>query len=56
VRLTIFVTSIDEFQASAGAVGGRLAAAGIRQASTLLEVNRLAFPELMCELEATAVK
>jgi hypothetical protein len=33
-----------------------LAAAGCQPASTLLGVARLAFPELMIEIEATAVK
>jgi hypothetical protein len=36
-------------------VGARLGAAGVRNASTLLGVERLAYPELMVELEATAV-
>jgi hypothetical protein len=34
---------------------GRLAAAGVAPPGTLLGVARLAFPELMVELEATAV-
>jgi enamine deaminase RidA (YjgF/YER057c/UK114 family) len=33
----------------------RLASAGVRPPGTLLGVSRLAFPELMVELEATAV-
>jgi enamine deaminase RidA (YjgF/YER057c/UK114 family) len=37
-------------------VGARLAPAGRRQAATLLGVARLALPELLIELEATAVK
>ena len=35
--------------------GINLAAAGVRPPGTLLGVSRLAFPELMVELEATAV-
>ena len=34
---------------------GRLSAAGAQYTSTLLGVARLAFPELLVELEATAV-
>ena len=41
--------------ASSGELVRRLAAAGVRPASTLLVVSRLAFPELLVELEATAV-
>ena len=36
-------------------VAERLAAGGCRPASTLLGVARLAFPELLVEIEATAV-
>jgi hypothetical protein len=35
-------------------LGARLGAAGVTPPSTLLGVNRLAFPELLVELEATA--
>ena len=37
------------------AVAGRLAEAGCQPSSTLLGVTRLAFPELLVEIEATAV-
>ena len=37
------------------ALVSRTAAAGVRPPGTLLGVARLAFPELMVELEATAV-
>jgi enamine deaminase RidA (YjgF/YER057c/UK114 family) len=56
VRLNMYATDVDAFMASAPVWGPRLAAAGCRQASTLLGVTRLAFPALMVELEATAVK
>jgi len=36
--------------------GPRLGQAECRAASTLLGVSRLAFPELLVEIEATAVK
>jgi enamine deaminase RidA (YjgF/YER057c/UK114 family) len=37
-------------------VGARLAQAGVRHTSTLLGISRLAMPELLIEIEATAVK
>jgi enamine deaminase RidA (YjgF/YER057c/UK114 family) len=56
VRLNTYVTDVDAYrQAGASAVGARLAQAGCRQAATLLGVARLALPELLIELEATAV-
>lgn len=54
VRLNIYTTDVDAFFASYGAMAERLAAAGVRPPGTLLGVSRLAFPELMVELEATA--
>ena len=54
VRLNYYTTDVDAFLGALGAVGPRLAAAGCRSASTLLGVTRLAFPELLVELEATA--
>ena len=54
VRLNYYTTDVDAFLGALGAVGPRLAAAGCRSASTLLGVTRLAFPELLIELEATA--
>jgi enamine deaminase RidA (YjgF/YER057c/UK114 family) len=56
VRLNIYTTDVDGFLANAGTVAGRLGEAGARYASTLLGVVRLAFPELLVELEATAVQ
>jgi enamine deaminase RidA (YjgF/YER057c/UK114 family) len=57
VRLNTYVTDVDAYrQAGAAAVGARLGQAGCRQAATLLGVARLALPELLIELEATAVK
>jgi enamine deaminase RidA (YjgF/YER057c/UK114 family) len=55
VRLNYYTTDVDAFFAAADAVTPRLADAGCRPASTLLGVERLAFPELMIEIEATAV-
>ena len=55
VRLNIYTTDIDAFFQSMDALASRTAAAGVRPPGTLLGVARLAFPELMVELEATAV-
>ena len=56
VRLNYYTTDVDKFIENAGVAGQRLGAAGCRPASTLLGVTRLAFPELMIEIEATAVE
>ncbi len=55
VRLNIYTTDVNAFFEHAAPMYERLAAAGIKPASTLLEISRLAFPELLVELEATAV-
>ncbi|MDH3538701.1 MAG: RidA family protein [Acidimicrobiia bacterium] len=54
VRLNIYTTDVDALLENAAELG-RLNAAGARYTSTLLGVARLAFPELLVELEATAV-
>ena len=56
VRLTIYVTDLPAYREAAPAVGARLAQAGVRHTSTLLGISRLAMPELLVEIEATAVK
>ena len=56
VRLNTYVTDVDRYLSeAAAAVGARLAAAGVQPAATLLGVSRLAFPDLLIELEATAI-
>ncbi len=55
VRMNYYTTDVDAFLAHAEVVGGRLAEAGCRPASTLLGVQRLAFPDLLVEIEVTAV-
>ena len=55
VRLNIYATDVDRFLEAFGAAAGRLAQAGCQPASTLLGVTRLAFPEMLVEIEATAV-
>jgi enamine deaminase RidA (YjgF/YER057c/UK114 family) len=56
VRLNYYVTDVDAFFSVGETLGGLLAKAGCRPASTLLGVQRLAFPEFLIEIEATAVK
>src|SRR5688572_21771824 len=56
VRLNIYTTDVDAFVAGHGTIVERLAAAGVAPPGTLLGVARLAFPELMVEIEATAVE
>ncbi len=53
-RLNIYTTDVDALIENAAALG-RLNEGGARYTSTLLGVARLAFPELLVELEATAV-
>ena len=55
VRVTWYVTSIEEFRASAPVRADRLRSAGMRAASTLVQVAGLAYPELRVEITATAV-
>jgi enamine deaminase RidA (YjgF/YER057c/UK114 family) len=54
VRLNVYTTDVDAFLEHFATLTDRLADAG-RVASTLLGVTRLAFPQLLVEIEATAV-
>jgi enamine deaminase RidA (YjgF/YER057c/UK114 family) len=54
VRLNTYVVDLDAYAQARPPLQERLAAAGCRYAATLLEVSRLARPELLVELEATA--
>jgi enamine deaminase RidA (YjgF/YER057c/UK114 family) len=56
VRLNTYVTSLDDYLTARPAVQQRLADAGTAFAATLLGVSRLARPELLIELEATAAR
>ena len=56
VRLDFFTTDVDQFFAAFDLLGERLNAAGCVVPGTLLGVSRLAFPELMVEIEAMAMK
>ena len=55
VRLNIYTTDVEAIFPALPVWAGRLQAAGCQPASTLLGVARLAFPQLMVEIEATAV-
>lgn len=55
VRLNIYTTDTDAFMAAAGDLVPVWAADDCMPASTLLGVDRLFEPEIMIELEATAV-
>ena len=56
VRLTVYTTDVDAMIQNFDALAGRLDAAEVKPAQTLLGVVRLANPELLVELEATAVE
>lgn len=55
MRLNIYVTDVDQFFANYDAFISRLAEAGCQHTGSLIGVTRLAFPEMMIEIEATAV-
>jgi enamine deaminase RidA (YjgF/YER057c/UK114 family) len=54
VRLTVYTTDVDALLADYGSIAGALAPN--LPAMTLIGVGRLAFPELMVEIEATAAR
>jgi enamine deaminase RidA (YjgF/YER057c/UK114 family) len=55
VRLNCYTPNVDLLLENYGMLVGRLAKAGCQPASTQLGVARLAFPELLIEIEASAV-
>jgi enamine deaminase RidA (YjgF/YER057c/UK114 family) len=55
VRLQVYTTDVDRLLEHYQLLVERLEAAGARPPSTLLGVARLAAPELLVELEATAM-
>lgn len=55
VRLNLYTTDVDRFLAAFHVAIERFGEAGCRPACTLLGVTRLAFAELLVEIEATAV-
>ena len=56
VRLTIDTTIVPDFLSHYEGFSRRVAAVGCRYSSTLIGVSSQAFPELLVELEATAVE
>jgi enamine deaminase RidA (YjgF/YER057c/UK114 family) len=56
VRLNTYVTDVEAYAQARPALQQRLDAAGCRYAATLLGVTRLARPELLIEIEATAAR
>ncbi len=54
VRLVIYTTDPDSMVQNFDVLGERLSVAGVKPAQTFIGVSRLAFPELLVELEATA--
>ena len=55
VRLNYYTTDIDRCLEAWDALSARLSEAGCRPASTLLGVERLYHPDILIEIEATAV-
>lgn len=56
VRLNTYTTDVDAMFANYGLLAERFGAAGVQPPGSLLGVARLAYPELVVELEATAVR
>jgi enamine deaminase RidA (YjgF/YER057c/UK114 family) len=55
IRLNVYTTDIDLLFQHYGVLASRLGAAGVAPTTTMLGVTRLAIPDLMVELEGTAV-
>ncbi|MEV4254577.1 RidA family protein [Spirillospora sp. NPDC049652] len=55
VRLNVYTTDVDRLFEHYGVLAARLGAARVAPSTTMLGVARLALPDLMVELEATAV-
>ncbi|MFD4672486.1 RidA family protein [Lentzea sp. NPDC058450] len=55
VRLNVYTTDVDVLFQHYGVLAGRLGQARVSPPTTMLGVTRLALPELMVELEGTAV-
>ena len=56
VRLNYYVTDMQAFFGASPALGARLAKAGCKPSGTLLGVTTLFHPDIMIEIEATAVR
>ncbi|MFI9555531.1 RidA family protein [Nonomuraea endophytica] len=55
VRLTVYTTDVDRLFQHYGVLAARLGAARVAPSTSMLGVTRLAIPDLMVELEGTAV-
>ncbi|MFI6941404.1 RidA family protein [Streptomyces sp. NPDC050418] len=55
VRLTVYATDMDRLFEHYGTLAARLGRTGATPPTTVLGVTRLALPELMVEVEGTAV-
>jgi enamine deaminase RidA (YjgF/YER057c/UK114 family) len=55
VRLNYYTTDLIAFHSARPVLGTRLGAAGLKPAATLLAVAGLFHPDIMLEIEATAV-
>jgi enamine deaminase RidA (YjgF/YER057c/UK114 family) len=55
VRLTVYTTDVDGLFQHYGVLAARLGAAGVAPPTSMLGVTRLAIPDLLVELEGTAV-
>ncbi|WP_145813401.1 Rid family hydrolase [Kribbella amoyensis] len=55
VRLTVYTTDVDLLFQHYGVLASRLGRVGVAPPTTMLGVTRLALPDLLVELEATAV-
>lgn len=55
VRLNVYTTDVELLFQHYGVLASRLGAAGVAPTTTMLGVTRLAIPDLMVELEGTAV-
>jgi enamine deaminase RidA (YjgF/YER057c/UK114 family) len=55
VRLNVYTTDVDLLFEHYGVLASRLGGAGVAPATTMVAVARLALPDLMVELEGTAV-
>jgi enamine deaminase RidA (YjgF/YER057c/UK114 family) len=56
IRLNFYTTDVEGLLAHNDVIKSRLSAVGCQPSSTLLGVKRLAYPELLIEIEATAAE
>lgn len=56
VQMRIYTTDMDRFMAESDGLIGRLQRDGIATSQSLIGVSRLAFPEMLVEIEVLAVR